>query len=240
MVKLATINKYFRKLLSIVSKQEDIEILESYPEKDTLVVRVKRYEFPLMIAVVPAKEIVQIECALHFDSSLLNLKTMSSLSNILYSSGFGMTGIMHSASDLVKIYAGKEIPLAVLGNYISTDLDTLILTLVAAKDYLEYRYDTAQMNKVDISMFKDLDISNVSLRTIGERKEFVFNGWDKYLEELGGPDIEQEVKEMLMPLILACRAFEEKNSMLLSEVGEEVSEEVFLSNSKFVDKFDIN
>lgn len=150
-----------------------------------------------------------------------------------------MSGFSPKSSEQAKVFVAKDIPFTYSPYKIYKFISSIKLCSQAIIDYL-YRADVRMnVDFLDLSMFSQTDLYLFNPQFLGENKEFIFKNWDTYIEYTkNNPDDSLAGGNNYLLLDLeACKKFEEKNKMLLSEVGHRVVKEL-VWNSKFKNLLD--
>jgi hypothetical protein len=183
-------------------------------------------DFSVLVSLEPDGRTINFEATLIFDGDLGNMKTLSSLAHTAYYHRFGISGLSNKASSQVKLYLGRDLDYSSihkLGEVLEASyqcLDTMVR-------YLYYRSLQTDSAALDLSMFEDVNLFLFDPQAMGEKKDFHFGDWSKYADSVSSGETEVVVDpEIVIEEIQACAEFENKNNMLLSEVGDRILEEI--------------
>jgi hypothetical protein len=188
---------------------------------------------------------IRLESTMVFEAELANLRTMSSISHVAMSHGFGVSGLVPTESGRVKLYVMKYIDLDVMKKRLPDDVRKMYECLKIIISYINQRVGHKHLNELDLSMFSEIDISQFNPQLMGERKDFVYQSWEGYAESVLKLQKDPAIDGIsLLEEIQACAKFEHKNQMHLSEVGNIVLDEL-VWNRNFIEaaaegKFHIN
>lgn len=187
---------------------------------------------------------VKFETTFIFDSYLMNLKTLSSISHTAYFYGMANSGFLNKSPDQIKFYLSKEIDINVLSSRLDDTLSTMESCILQIAGYILHRMRQLSQN-LDLSMFEDLDLFLFDPRSLGEKKEFLYKDWDKYIESIANDESKIGVSpEIMLSELKACKEFEDKNGLLLSEVGDDILLEIIwnrrIAEMAVGDKYSVN
>lgn len=186
----------------------------------------------ILVSLSPNCKVIQFECTLIFDADLNNLKTLSSLLHTAYYYSLRATGVMKNNDHQVKIYLSTDLDYQNIKQMpnVLKNISDCIETVVG---YLYFRGIQTDTTSLDISMFEGLDLFLFDPQLLGEKKDFQFGDWSAFANSVLGGEYESGLShDGLIEEIRACEEFENRNNMLLSEVGDRVFEEV-LWNRQF-------
>jgi hypothetical protein len=153
--------------------------------------------------------------------------------------------ISYKDGELVKIYVGRDLDFFSLLTRFEEELFNLSDSILQVVEYLYFRSTELDLVHLDLSMFDDIELGGFDPKGLGEKKEFVHETWQKFIEALVRmPDLDPTDMAYLIAELQTCAKFEKVNGLLLAEVGEEILREI-LWNRKFaelrsVDKYSIN
>lgn len=172
-------------------------------------------------------EIVKLETTFIFNSYLINLKTLSSISHAAYFYGFSNSGILNKNQDQVKFYLAKEVPINSLSSRLKDELEKMEKCIDHIAGYISYRMNQSNLKELDLSMFEDIDLFLFDPRSLGEKKDFVYKDWPTYIESVENDDSNVGVNpEIMLSELKACAEFEKANDVLLSEIGDDILLEI--------------
>lgn len=174
-----------------------------------------------------------MEKAVLYTSEMSNLYTFSSICHISSNYGIASTGLTLKEG-FAKFYLTKKIPLIVVSDRkaFENELFEFNECMNNVIGYLKYRVDKVSSRVLDISMFEGLNLFGLDLQKLAEYKDFRFGSWENMLDSYMTDEFDFKVDKVpLDTLILACSDFEEKNNLVISEVGEEVLEEILVHRS---------
>jgi len=169
---------------------------------------------------------IEFEGTIVFDSDLVNLKTLSSIAHAAFCSGLSTTGICVKNENQVKIYVRKSLDFFAIYSRFEDELEITKNCISSIRKYLHSRLDQIQHTYLDLSMFNDIDLLTFDPQGLGEKKDFVYENWENYMNAVlaednsvfnAGPKIED---------LIACAEFEDKNEVLLSEIGNSLLKEI--------------
>lgn len=179
-------------------------------------------------------QILRLEAAIIFDGDILNLKTYSDIANLFYTADMPVTGLYPQGSGKVKFYVSRVITfseVALLPN-ILTELHSGISL---CEKYLQLRENRTKYPMIDISMFSNIDSSGFNPKDLGEKKDFIFGNWKTFISAVikshEDGDLSSDQASLMLLELKACESFEEKNKLMLSEVGEVVWQELSWAQS---------
>jgi hypothetical protein len=192
-------------------------------------------------------QILRLETSIIFDGDILNLKTYSDIANIFYAADMPVTGIYPYGSGKVKFYVNRTIPFSEV-YYLPRILSDLREGISLCEKYLQLRDDRTKHPMIDISMFSDIDPNGFNPKDLGEKKDFIFGDWKTFISAVvkshEDGDLSSDQAELMLLELKACESFEEKNKLMLSEVGDVVWQELLsyqnLHNNSTDDKTYIN
>lgn len=177
---------------------------------------------------------LRLETAIIFDGDILNLKTYSDVANIFYAADMPITGIYPQGTGQVKFYVNRIISFSEVASlpYVLIDLHNGISL---CEKYLQLRENNTKHPMIDISMFSDIDSSGFNPKDLGEKKDFIFGNWKTFINAVmrshEDGDLSSDQAGLMLLELKACELFEEKNKLMLSEVGEVVWQELVLARN---------
>lgn len=161
-----------------------------------------------------------------FDTDAASLKTMSDIADIAAAHRCLVTGLSNAGEGRVKLalsyydvgqtFGREEVSRGV--SHINRCLESLTILL-------QQKVDKAANPIIDLSMFEDMDLTFFNPRQLGERKEFSYYSWENYAKAALS-DQDGLVDVPSLDEIAACKDFEEKNDLLLADVGDSVLSEL--------------
>lgn len=177
---------------------------------------------------------LRLETAIIFDGDILNLKTYSDIANIFYTADMPITGIYPQGSGKVKFYVNRTIPFSAV-----TSLPDILADLHSGislcEKYLQLRENRTKYPMIDISMFSDIDSNGFNPKDLGEKKDFIFGNWKTFINAVvkshEDGDLSSDQAGLMLLELKACELFEEKNKLMLSEIGEVVWQELVWSRN---------
>jgi hypothetical protein len=173
-----------------------------------------------------------IEATVVFSADILSLKTLSDMDNLIFMYRCSGSGVRPASEGRVRLnisyYIGDN--LSIRG--ITLGMTYLIKCLATLELYLTERIRRADKDMYDLSMFEDVNLTGFNPQDMGERKEFIFGSWDAYAgavkkEYEGFPNHPHAID--LLAKIEACRAFEDKNQIPVSELGPILLDDIILN-----------
>jgi hypothetical protein len=172
-----------------------------------------------------------IEATVVFSADTLSLKTVSDLSNITYTLRCSSSGIRPAGDNRVRLNVSYHMGHELSKYGISTGMLYLNRCLSAFELYLSDCLKKLDRDSYDLSMFEDIDITAFNPQLMGELKEFVHGSWAAY-EDAVESDYSSFTNHPyaldLLTKIEACKTFEEVNGLQVSEVGNEILDNIIL------------
>lgn len=172
---------------------------------------------------------ISFETSVVFDYDVAHMMTLSSISHVASYYNISCTGIIHKKDEKIKVTLSKKIgfldSLSLV--YILPDMANCI---EAVTGYITSCMSNNDTTNWDLSMFQNIDLYLFNPKRVGEKKSIIYGSWDKFIDSFGqkAPDAIYGVEPVLEE-VRACKEFEEKNRMLISEVGDRVLEELIWS-----------
>ena len=168
-------------------------------------------------------EKLALDSSVVFDASLINLKTLSTVSNFGMMFAVSVSGVLPNGNKKIKLLFCKE---AGSTKYLLRSLVEMKRCIALVSKYLNQRADQHRTSNLDLSMFEHVDPYSFNPLSLGEKKDFIYRTWKDYIVDVSvSPSTNIELSSLVSEL-QACSEFEEKNKMLLSEVGEYVLDEL--------------
>ena len=172
-----------------------------------------------------------IEATVVFSADVLSLKTISDLCNLTFMYRCSCSGVRPAADDRVRLnlayHLGDSLSVSNIGlgmTYVNKCLATLEL-------YLSERIARSDKDMYDLSMFESIDLTGFNPQDTGERKEFIFGSWEAYanaIREEYATFTNHPYAADALSKIEACKLFEERNKIPLSEVGTWLLDDLIL------------
>lgn len=238
--------KYRWSMLKWMLKRNELKILETDDENNYLMI-----EFPgslletnecinALLSLHNDSFSIKLETAVIFDNILLNTKTMSNVLDYAYQANCSISGILIQNEEQVKFNISKDFSYLDLAKIKSDSLKFKNCILDIFK-YLNSRIESASSTYIDLSMFENVDLAYFDPQFYAEQKEFVYGSWEKYIESLKSGTNQSQMngitvdKDVIIQEIQMCKAFEEANNMLLSEIGNLVVQEIIWNRQLILD-----
>lgn len=173
-----------------------------------------------------------IEATIVFSADTLSLKTVSDMNNLIFMYRCSCSGVRPAADLKVRLNLTYHMGNALSRSQIEVGMIYVQKCLSTLEMYLTERLNRTNNKSYDLSMFESIDLTGFNPQDTGERKEFIFGSWDAYsvaiTEEYAG-FINHPYATDALAKIEACKLFEEKNKISISEVGTWLLEDIILS-----------
>jgi len=203
-----------------MAKQTGANICDIDKKSFSMLVELKD-EISALITLDAPNDSINIETTIVFDNHISNLKTISSIAHIAYYYKMGISGLTYKNKSHTRFYLGKDISFNSALKSLTNEFDSFFKCVSGVTNYLMYRISQEDLGFVDISMFETIDLGMFDPKGLGEKKDFVFDGsWDNFIESVLTDDTELFYDlESFLDELRACQEFEQRNNLLLSEVG---------------------
>jgi hypothetical protein len=173
-----------------------------------------------------------IEATVVFAADILSLKTLSDISNLVFTYRCSNSGIRPAGDGRVRLNLTYHIGDRLGAADIMRGMTYLNKCLYTLELYLTERLRRVDREVYDLSMFENIDLTGFNPQDMGERKEFIFGSWDEYAQAAqedyrGFPGHPYAVDTLAK--IEACREFEERNGIPVSESGTWLLDDIVLN-----------
>lgn len=187
-----------------------------------------------------------LEATIAFAGTALTMPTISQVLDVLFAHRILTSGLSASGGGLVTVNTGYVVGKRLSRTKLGVAMAYLTSALYEVQVILTERVSKGNLERVDLSMFEGLGLECLNLKSLGEKSDFVYGGWDKFKDDMRlnpPPPIPDFLTNVMLSRIDACKSFEEKNQMRLSDVGDNIMEELLLYRKLGeveIDTFDIH